>query len=638
MSTHGVQFRTPGASVWSWGNANVGRPGFNPNAPVSKSPLAKAAGAAGNWFANALAPKDPSWYIQPTQGAPAPVAQNPMNFGRVMYPMASATGQIGFGRGAFSPVSPSIPTVGSTAGGLGGARWAADSAVATGTTIYDQIRRGEIPSQPPQSIEGSIGQVSNNILNANYANMMAQQDQMGLQARQHDINMQELALREALLNGDIDRAKQLIADINANKAALNQAYQNYYAFTLPHNQQAVASAGQIADNQIGAMNQIAAGEVGDKLGAYNQAEHNVVRTADMIGAGDAAAQAALQAVGRDADLHYGAALERSHFANRLLQGEENVAVTGAREAWATDYWQKSMQNQLDDAAMLVKGKAAQDQLRNLENERAFLDLDRQRANLANEIAMKQISLSGEIIPVSAVDFAIASAGTSITDAIAKAGLDPQVGIYFQSLMQQIMGEGNYNSADVEKWLNTVIDEETGQTRRMVAGQGGKALTATEEQILKTAFNTYETAYKQYQSGAAFEEYTSGTFKTVQITANSVFATKGVGEAGKNAVPDSQKYPGYEQRAAYAAEVGRQIVAAYPGVTIGQWRGKDQGSNPDSDHKSGGALDIHGDHATLMMIAKNALTWPNVSFIKYGDDAAHKDHIHISFDIGMFGGS
>lgn len=625
MST---EFRSSPSSVWSWGQDQIRR--YNEQGRERFAGETLRTMGTGSFFRGLGAAMGRD-LLRPSQWVWGNIADNRNArmdaFGSGSIPQAAlrspfTQGLFNYNQAPSSPASYTNP------------RWAADSAVATGNTIYDQIRRGEI-SQTPYS---AIGQVSNSILNANYANLQLQMESANLQAQQHQINMQEIALREALLNGDIEQAKQLIGDINANKAALNQAYQNYYAFTLPHNQQAVADASMIADNNIGAMNQIAAGEVGDKLGAYNLAEHNIVGTADKIGAGDEAAKAALQQVGRDADLHYDAALERSHFANRLLQGEENVAVTGAREAWATDYWQKSMQNQLDDAGMLVRAKKAEQDLQGLENQRAFLDLDKQRANLANTIAMRDIEMMGGITPVSELDFALASASTAMTDAIAKMGMDPQANIFLQSLFQGAMEQGVYTVQDFNKWLNTVVDDQ-GNTIRSTAGAMGGALRDDEIAILRGAFETYNTARTQYQSGSAFKEHSEAQGFRTEITATSVKAVgKNYRSGTYNQFADAAGYPGYTERANYVTAMKDQIAAAWPGVTFGQWRDKDATWGAEnSDHKAGGALDVHGTHEEMMQIARMAMTWPGVGLVKYNDDPDHADHVHISWDIGYFGG-
>ncbi len=125
--------------------------------------------------------------------------------------------------------------------------------------------------------------------------------------------------------------------------------------------------------------------------------------------------------------------------------------------------------------------------------------------------------------------------------------------------------------------------------------------------------------------------------SIDFDLDAAFAdTAGGGQAPNNIA--NRNAPAYVARAQYASGGFTDLLhSTFPGITrIGQWRGINVlpggGRAENSDHYSGGALDVYADPATMAAIYAWAFTQPDVSFPKFGD-ADHRDHVHISLKLG-----
>jgi hypothetical protein len=123
---------------------------------------------------------------------------------------------------------------------------------------------------------------------------------------------------------------------------------------------------------------------------------------------------------------------------------------------------------------------------------------------------------------------------------------------------------------------------------------------------------------------------------------------GTGGRGKGSqAPDNianRNHPSYVARANMADEFGGLIGSQFDVKVWGQYRDLDAevtgAMDPNSDHYSGGALDIwpttSGGKDEVDRLAAALLSWPEVSFVRW-NEPGHYDHLHVSFllpeDIG-----
>ena len=118
-----------------------------------------------------------------------------------------------------------------------------------------------------------------------------------------------------------------------------------------------------------------------------------------------------------------------------------------------------------------------------------------------------------------------------------------------------------------------------------------------------------------------------------------------GQAPNNAANWIAQTPEYVERQRMVAGIRQQITTMFPGMTTGTQQMRDispdgtygKHQNPNSDHLSGGALDIFPvSVAAGRKIQAEMESWENVSFTVY-QSAGHYDHIHVSFRLpGDFG--
>jgi len=119
--------------------------------------------------------------------------------------------------------------------------------------------------------------------------------------------------------------------------------------------------------------------------------------------------------------------------------------------------------------------------------------------------------------------------------------------------------------------------------------------------------------------------------------DAVGITGGGGEAPNNIL--NRNHPAYVQRADFVSSMIPQITDMFNVSSAGQFRDVSAevtpGRSANSDHYSGGAVDFSGSFEEMQRLADWAREQPFVSFVRFGD-AAHLDHVHISFKIGEFG--
>jgi hypothetical protein len=139
--------------------------------------------------------------------------------------------------------------------------------------------RGPIPEYAPDysgAVDATWGA---------YGDMLGAEDpEMEYLLAQRELAMQERALQEAMLSGDIAKARELLRDIEANKKALAVKYDAFRNTINPYYDQEVAAAKQSGAKTTARLGQIGAESGKTQSQAIANAEGAVAEFGELIGA------------------------------------------------------------------------------------------------------------------------------------------------------------------------------------------------------------------------------------------------------------------------------------------------------------------------------------------------------------------
>lgn len=452
------------------------------------------------------------------------------------------------------------------------------------------------------------------------------------------IRAKEAELQQALIDGDLAEAQRLQAEIAANKQVLSNAVPFTNASAINEMDKAMLFAREINERNAPKTSINTAQAMMDELAAYGKGEATTTETANKIGAGDRALAAALEIAGADKDLFLSREGNRAGHMQKMIQFAEDVGVTGV------DAIRKTFERQsMDDVAMDKQHWADEDRkiadiFKGLETKQAQLDLGKQRDALQKDAARRGLYGEVEFEARNPIEVGKGAAIDYITDAMSDAPIH-RVGYLHASLNdlftnQAFQAMGDFTAAGVTKFLGGRVELEDG-TYTTRAAQAG--LTTGEIKILADAIGVYNTTAEQYQFTArnttdgpkGSETYSGSTFSNWtgsgrQAPNNKAFADEARRGEGS-----------YGARAEFVAQIGPQIAEAYNLSKPQQWRDLDmqpKGGSSNSDHYSGGAIDLFGTMGDMQAAAADLVNRPYVAGVRIHEPGPH---LHVSFNIDYF---
>jgi hypothetical protein len=451
-------------------------------------------------------------------------------------------------------------------------------------------------------------------------------DDAAMQAEmaQQDIDLKEMALREAMLNGDVAEATRLIGEIQAAKDYMKRSFQDYRNLVSPVYDSAISNSGLIQDKNTVPLADIAAAEQNGIQEAFMGADADISKEARKIGADATAEAAAREIAGELTGLYMETSQGRQDDAQRILQALETAAFESAKAFKAEDMWNIDNRERVDQAERDQDLRNAQKDLEDLEFRRQALDLDKERTAIQHAEALRQLRESGEELPyMDAVGFGQLTAAQYMNNAMDSAG----IALDRQSIMHGVLAEawkvGVFSPAEFGKWLNEV--NENGEANRDFFGY--PPLTDGEVEMLINTMGAYGRGRDQY-----------GSLSSIASTTGSSKLITGVSGGGQ---PDNMAHAAearrgdgpYGARAVRVSGIKNQIMAQYDVNYLGQWRDLDaevtKDRDPNSDHYSGGALDFSGTEAEMIRLKNYLETRNDVDFARIHGNPRH---VHVSFKL------
>lgn len=457
---------------------------------------------------------------------------------------------------------------------------------------------------------------------------MAEQEYLG---KLKELQDKEFELREAMLNGDLARARELLADIEANRAALQVSYQKYLNTVSPHFDNQIKAAGA-----AGAVAQTELKETGEQSAAEQQAiAEGATATSDAFGdlIGNSAA-------GKEAAAGMAAA-GLAEFADLISGRHQGFMSIAAAQQEATEkralgeraFMQSELANREKVAMAGFDQRADEvaDQIADLEMQRKLFDIQRSQADLQHQRALQE--LTGSVVDMDALGYGRMQAELYLDARAAAMGIAPDRLQAIKSMWEEAYSQGVFSSSEFKKWF-TGADADG----NLVSADAGwvTGLSTAEQALLSQAFDAYMTGRTDWVNGNVKPSFNP-------VTGGSTSGKSG-GEAPNNmqigATAKNPSSGAYYSRQKYAAQMMSYAVKTFGVRSGGQWRDTSVvatgARSSNSDHYSGGAIDLKGTPSQMAAAAAYFRNHPAVSFVLYGG-AGHHDHVHVSFNIGYFGG-
>lgn len=438
---------------------------------------------------------------------------------------------------------------------------------------------------------------------------------------QRDLDLQEEALRQAMLDGDMEAAKAALEGIKKARAAVAQAYKDYSNLVNPVYQEQIARAGQITENTQPMLDEIALREQGTIDAAYGNADSELAGTADLIGANANATAAAQEISGLLQGLFVEDATGSAVEASSVLAALEKSAVADVSAFAAVDTWRKGQQADIDDRQYANREQGAEQAIAELEQRQKLFEIEKQRSKLAHDDAMRRLQETGDAPYMDAIGFGQLTAETALFDLMTEAGIPVDRQMALRSILDEAWSNGVFEYEQFIEWMSMADNE--GLDRYDTALPGG--LTPAESRMLNEAMHAYARGRDSYNSLSASGGGGGSVGGAVYKRGKEAPDNRG------NAAAARRGEGAYGARARrVAAEVNR-IQSQYDVNFLGQWRALDAtvsaGRSANSDHYSGGALDFSGSQAEMQRLANDLKSRPDVSFVKIHGSPPH---VHVSF--------
>lgn len=444
---------------------------------------------------------------------------------------------------------------------------------------------------------------------------------------------QEFALREAMLNGDIDKARQLLKDIEANRKALQEAYERFRGFVNPYFDAEMAAAEKMGAETAAKLDAVQAATAEGLAAASEGAAGSVAEFGELIGNTAAGVEAA-QGIAGNALAEFSAYVTNSQLSDeKIAKAAERAAVIGADGDRAFVLHEVANRERLAMAGFDEMADEAADTLAELEMRKKLFDLERKRADLEHQRAVE--AAYGSAVPMDAITYGRAAAEQYFAIRADAAGIKADRQQQLLQAWTTLFEQGAFSRADAEKLLNGNVG--SAEKPRKFADELG--LSQAERQIILGMFDAYSKARDKWQSGQAQPPAFAGYVNVGNIPVSKSGVPQNnrqVGAAAKN--PSSGAF---YARQKWVTAMIPQWSKMFGIKRIGQWRSTSAqvtaGRSANSDHYTGGALDFHGTPAQMAEVARYFKNHPAVAYVMYGD-AHHKDHVHVSFKINYnYGG-
>lgn len=218
------------------------------------------------------------------------------------------------------------------------------------------------------------------------------------------------------------------------------------------------------------------------------------------------------------------------------------------------------------------------------------------------------------------------------------GTDPARKTVLKNTLMDIISSGiATGEASMAQWIDGLYE------RDPVSGE----MRLVDEEGLEFIQTMTTDEFRSLVQGAkAYDDSWQRAYDTIDAAFNAPqanFTTTGTPKGmGSNNWANRNK-PEYKQRAQLATKFKDHILDVFPNAwSAGQYRdisqAKGPGRDPDSDHLSGGAIDIRAKtHEEMLEIANYAKQYLGdaVGLVVYEGNKYHEnDHVHISFNLGV----
>lgn len=436
---------------------------------------------------------------------------------------------------------------------------------------------------------------------------------------QRALDLQEEALRQAMLDGDMERAQEALAGLEEARAYMKQAYSDYSQLVTPHYNESIRNAGRIFDDNQPALNRIAMEEQGALSGHFEEGRFDVTGQGEVIGADAQANEAAADIVGELHGLFVMDAKGRQVEATNVLAALERAAVTENQALKAEDEYDMRNMFRIEDAQGANAIEGQQDKIQDLQYRQQLFNLDKEQAAMAHQESLRRLNEIGEDPYMDAIGFGQLTAETFLYDALGRAGVPLDRQMVLRDIMESAWSKGIFEPDQFTDWMQA--EDADGQARWQGVVEGG--LSQNEIQLLWQAMGAYQKGRDQY---AAASTDSGGT----------TYGINRGGEAPNNKAHAAEARRGegvYGARAQRVSSLIPQIESQFDVRFGGQWRDinadvtADRSAN--SDHYSGGALDFFGSDAEMKRLADWLGNRSDVSFVKIHGSPPH---VHVSFKL------
>lgn len=358
----------------------------------------------------------------------------------------------------------------------------------------------------------------------------------------------------------------------------------------------------------------------DITAGYDDAIAELQDQLTTIGADPMTAQTLNANVNELRELALSTSEEDTETQKKILQAAENVALTAAQEAGATNAAdlariEESFSEQLTEAIeglMTRKGELA--------------DARDEAIKKATEAIYASYEGLGSF--EGQLDYAYALTDEAMDDYFRSIGYDEIQRNQIENTFGSLIENGIRGRADIQKYYNDYL----------AASENGEAPFSEETlEALLTMSDVFEGAMDAWEQSGVGGSYGQAGDGRLVDKGDRVTWTRGVGEAPNNIA--NRNHPAYQERAQFMSEMHDYILQNFNVSSAGQYRdtsvsgGGQRSSN--SDHYSGGAVDFSGSQAELERLFGWLQTQPWVSFANLYTSGGAAGTLHVS---GILGGN